>query len=433
MRGRRTAPLLALVLGAGLGACSEPGRPGVQPRHLLLLTVERARADRVTYLGYPRATTGLLRLDQPTVLDLDHLAEEGVVFARAFAPSSSDALSLATLAGASLDPGGELSAPTLTEALAAAGFETAGFFNQRSLDGRAELGDALGRGFDEWQRHGSDEETLLGAVRWLQSRGEAEEQRFTWIHLADIAAPFAGDPLEDRFSVRGYAGPVRPEAEFFARLAEGGLALSATDRARLDDLYDGRLTRTTELLNSFFYYYRHELGGGRWWDETLFALVGSSGCELAERPGRVARSDSLADAGLHVPLILTHPASLTGERILGSVVGLDDLGATLREVFGLEGAEAGTGRSLLRLTDSRPTRDFPERALLSLAEDAGGQRGASLRTPRWRFAQAGGAERLHDLEVDPGEQHDVLARYPDVAARLREELAARLAARGLEP
>ena len=92
--------LLLLLLALWSAACSRE-RPGLPPRHLLIVTIENLRADHLSAYGYPKPT-GMLPSD-PTarmegrVFALDDLAAQGVVFAQAFAPSERALPSLASL------------------------------------------------------------------------------------------------------------------------------------------------------------------------------------------------------------------------------------------------------------------------------------------------------------------------------------------------
>lgn len=421
-------------------SCGDAPRPGVPPKHVLLITAERVRGDHVTYLGYDRHTTGLLRLDQSEALDLDFLASKGVLFANAQAPSSDDELSLATLAtGVFPTPAGEgvwsaaaeARHPTLAEDFEAAGFATGGFFNRASLPADSASAEGLGRGFGRAEFLDSDEEVLTAAVKWLGISVETERPLFTWVHLGGIRKPFEGEPMQDLISVDDYTGPVRASLDFFAELERGDQRLSSTDRRRLNDFYDARLARLTALINSFFFLYRNDIGGNAFWDESLILFAGTSGCELAEFDSRVATRDSLIDAGLHVPLIVAHPPSLTAERIFAPAVELVDVSATLRDWFNLSGEGEGPGRSLLRLTDSYIQRDFPDTGALSVSGRPGGIAGTSLRTDRWRLIERKGSVQLYDLDADPGGLHDLAEARPQLVEELRTRLQQQRAKHGL--
>lgn len=430
----------AFVLAFALAACGgDQARPGVPPRHLLLITIEGLRADHVTSLGYERRTTTLLRPDRPVTLDLGHLADGGVVFAWAFAPSAHPGLSVAALLCGEVPVEGgrprlvgalNAAGGTLAEDFSAAGFRTGAFVNAGSIDASQTNAEGLGRGFAEASFHPTDETALGAAVAWLKAGVPSGEPHFTWLHLGAIEPPFAETPLTDRFSPVDYAGRVRAEPAFFERLASEEFDLSAEDDRALADLYDGRVVRATELINSFLFLYKNSLGDEALWDDTLIALSGVTGCELAEVGGRVGVGDSLREEGLRVPLLLRHTKSLTGERIYEEVVTLPDLGATLRDWFQTSGREEGSGRSLLGLTDRGRAQPFEPRGALAVTPDG---TGVSLRSPGWRLVVRGEAVSLYDLVADPLQLRDVGAAVPEVRAELLSELDQRLAEGGFAP
>jgi len=424
----RTLCVLAFAL---LAACGERERSGIPPRHLLLITGEGIRADHVTHLGYARQTTRVIKPDQQTVLDIDHLGVTGVTFARAYAPSGEVPTSVASLVtGAApyqhglILPGGRIAQgmPTLAEDFRREGFVSAAFLSSKTLGREG----GFTRGFDKELYAGSDEGALQAAVEWLRQEVPKGERHFTWIHLSGATLPFAGEPMDDPVSTVAYEGPVRDELPFFDALARGEVELGPADRARLRDLYDGRLLRFTKIINAFFFCYKYTFDDGALWDDSVIAFAGVSGCELAERDGTVGSSHSLVDAGLHVPIILRHINSMTGERILGEVVELTDVAPTMRSWFGLETHDELTGRDLLSLTDTNAPRPFESRPALAFRFEDGDVTGHSVRDARWRLTSDRGAPRLFDVDVDPGHRMDVSEAFPLVLPALEEALRNRL-------
>ncbi|MFT7487354.1 MAG: hypothetical protein ACI9F9_003215, partial [Candidatus Paceibacteria bacterium] len=234
-------------------------------------------------------------------------------------------------------------------------------------------------------------------------------------------------PFKDRLSAPSEVAGGRSAAEFVTALDSGSLERGADTRRHLNDLYDARLVRVVELINSFFFFYKNNFGGAKFWDESVIALAGSSGCDFGEGGANIGDSDSLREAGLRVPLFLSHPSSMTGERILGEVVELADLAPTLREWFGLEQAGAKGNRSLLALTDSKVRHGFSEHAALSLS----GGGAFSLRNARYRLTVMGGERKLFDLHSDPTEGTNVAGLHPDVVAEIIAGERARIKRLGL--
>jgi arylsulfatase A-like enzyme len=171
------------------------------------------------------------------------------------------------------------------------------------------------------------------------------------------------------------------------------------------------------------------------WPRTVFVLAGVQGIDLGERGG-IGAQGTLSEHALHVPLVVRHPDSLTGERIFGDVVQLEDVMPTLLDWFRLPTPAGLRGRSLLARLDSYVKRPFdPLPAFAQLPE-----RGVfSVRTQRWHLvwnalrAEPAGrpssspplaAVALYEPELDPDEFDDVSARHPEVVAELTAAIRA---------
>lgn len=426
----RVAAALVAILSITLLACGAKPRPGVPPRHLVLLTVEGLRADHVTLYGYSRDTTYTRKEDVAEPHDLDAVIEGGVCFRSAFAPTGElRAGVLSLLTGRSPLAHGVLaedrplpaSVPTLAERFREAGFATAAFVHATS----PLSGSGAERGFASFEEVPTDTDVLKGVADWFKEQRSPEKGHFLWVHFGGIAPPFLGPPLEDRFSERDYCGPLTGETDFLADWGSGAIADDPANRARLVDLYDGRVRGVAELIDVLVWYYWHAVGDDELWDRTVFVVAGTSGMELAERGGPngpIGSAHSLQDTGLRIPLVLRHTQSLTGQRILDEVVDLADVAPTLTDWFGLAELPGATGRSLLALTDSYVHREFPSRPALALDLEGGEVRGASLRSEQWRLVDGEGGGELYRIDLDPRALRDVAGEHPDVAAELSERL-----------
>ncbi|HIG10620.1 MAG: sulfatase-like hydrolase/transferase [bacterium] len=398
-------------------------RPGTPPRCLLLLTVEGLRADHVTAYGYPRQTTRVRKESSELVLDIDSLAQTGVVFHNAYAPTPEAYASLASLqSGALASEHGALTAGqplsgevfTLAEDFARAGFATAAF-----VGGDKEiLAGGLDRGFDQSAVFDSDLEALKAAMAWLRGQDTRAGQLFLWMHFGDLRQPFGGDSLADQ-----YTAPVDPLDEF--QLSSDWLAdpeRGAARQRQLIDRYDGAIARSTLLLHAFLENYRFGFLEQELFDDSLIVICGTNGLELAEREGRFGAGQALVDETLRVPLVFCHPPSLTGRRIFLEPVTPADAGATLRDWFGLEPPALGSGRSLLAICDSFIKREFSSRPARSELVAEGALEARSLRDRRWRATSHGAGTALFDLARDGRGQVDVAERYPEVLELWSEAL-----------
>lgn len=383
--------ILLVLLAALLAAnCSRP-RPGLPPRHLVLVTIENLRADHLSAWGYARPT-GILPSD-PTarsegrVFALDDLAAQGVVFAQAFAPSDMALPSLASLftgrAPISLavqDNRSRVarSVPVLGELAERAGMRTAAF-----VSSSVNLLDSVGRGFETARWASSDEVACSMLREWLRRDFGDHKPTLIWLHLSDLAQ--APDDA----------------AAYDAAIQALNARLSEALAGALD--YQVRGTESTEFLA-----------------RTCILIAGTNGHALEGEcpPGTFPQSDS----ALRVPLILRHPDSLTGERVLGTPVELADALPTLVELFGWERPRVFEGHSLLGLTDSRRLGEYPERALITQTR----ARVLTARTRDWRITWNPYRARLP--ESDPLRARPEVELYGSVGNQLSTQDTA-----GLQP
>lgn len=454
---RSALPLLC-GLALGLSGCGPPPRPGQPPRHVLLITVDTLRADHLSCYLYPRATSVTPSSPEERAAgggwSIDRLAEKGVLFAEAFAPRGETFPSIATLMtgrgpfhhGAfdnlnRLDQVHE----TLAERFGEAGFATAAFTTNRLLGpasdplGRTRVPSGIEQGFGEFQHLWNESDRDLAAVgaaaNWSKAqRAAGDPPQFLWLHLMGPHLPYDPSPLHGRdfgrlFSDPDYAGQADGSREFLDPLYAQGQGLDPLDVARVVALYDGEIARVNYLLSLFWLTLFGGEGGAAAERDTLVVFAADHGEELYQRHGYWGHSKSVYSSVLQVPLILCHPGSLTGSRVVGEVVELADLAPTLCDWFRLPDLAGATGRSLLPLVDSYIRRPFERRPAFGQWSD----RIFSLTDGDWRLVYnpegvtpddppAGPYPiptlALFDRRRDPLELTDVSAREPAVVKRL---------------
>ncbi|TAJ04366.1 MAG: hypothetical protein EPO68_17040 [Planctomycetota bacterium] len=465
------AGLAALALLALLACGGERARPGTPPKHVLLLTCAGIRADHMSAYLYPRMTTRIEALPEQRErgenLALDDLAEQGVVFWNAYSPRAADLPALASLLTGrapleldAVDANGAVTAPgvlgddgaladtadTLAERFARAGFRTAAFVANAELV----LDKGLAQGFAHyWVVEASDADPDYAIVKqstaWLHAQGPDDPRPlFVWLHFTGPRAPWEPSPLGNVDYAKLFADPDATTAANGSRawidaaqapVSAGGASPGAFDLERVVALYDGEIARVNWLVRLFL-----QLWAGKFADQqprdllkdSALVFAGTHGQELYQRNRWLEAERSVWSSSLRVPLVLRHPGSLTGARVLDAPVELADVAPTLLEWFALEGRPTDAGRSLLALTDAPPRTRWIERAVV-------GTWRASIRTAtdgRWRLvSNPNGVDpsgdgswgvpalALYDLERDPLERNDVAAAHPDVVARLRAALA----------
>lgn len=391
----------ALVLPALLAvACSRPAPAPPAPRHLVLVTLDTLRADRLGCYGSPDVATPRL----------DRIAREG-----ALAPEASVHVALTRPSHASLlsgrlpaehglrdnvSPPLRADVPLLGESLRAAGFSTGAFVSSIVLSAQS----GLARGFDAYGDRfdaGADDARFLNsiqkrgdattaeAVAWLE--GQRGARVFLWLHLYDPHDPYEPpEPYASRYAGRPYDGEVAWTDELVGRL-------------------DDALARL----------------GLR--DEALLVVTSDHGEGLGEH-GEAGHGFFAYQSTLRVPFLARGPGVVPGTRVPVTVRAIDVMPTAL-ELLGVPVPEGVSGRSLAGVLRGGPApREAPTYAesLLPLLH-YGWSDLRVLREGRFKYIQAPRPE-LFDLRADPGELRDLSAAEPARAEALRAGLARMLEA-----
>ncbi|HET7293075.1 MAG TPA: sulfatase [Vicinamibacteria bacterium] len=406
-----TAPRPALALLAGLVAGCRPadGAAGRSPDpaasaaarpNIALLVLDAVRADRLGFHGYTRETMPYLA----------GRAAEGLVFERAYAPSSWTPTSMASIftglwahqhgvrtgfavTRSAVRRGQPLTLnriphglETIPEMLRRAGYRTFGASDNMNV------GEAMGfvRGFDEFSakeqgglRHGK------AVAEWRESllRGSPY---FLYLHYMAAHAPY------------------RRRAPWYDPATPGHLRSAAA--------YDSNLSFLDERLR--------ELHGLLAWDRgTLVVVTADHGEEFRDHGGSGHRN-TLYEELLRVPLIVWHPGPVQARRV-ATPVSTVDLMPTLREAAGLPASGRDQGLSLLET--ARRGGD-PSRAVFAMRwDEVGAERSEkkAVVTQRHKLILSLPEDRaeLYDLLEDPGEKRDLAGDQAPLVAALRRRLA----------
>ena len=369
---------MLVLLAAGCAPQPPPAPPVA--RHVVLVTIDTLRADRLGCYGSDVATP-----------HLDRIAAQGALAREASAhvpltrPSHASLFTglLPSQHGIrdNISPAVLPDTPLLAEAFKKGGFATAGFVSSIVLESQS----GLDRGFDVYsdefpgargdaqflntvQKRG--EQTLAEASAWLESHRDG--RLFAWVHLYEPHDPY--EPPEP-YATR-YAG----------RLYDGEVAWS-------DELV-GRLDATLERL-----------GLAR---DTLLVVTSDHGEGLDEH-GEALHGFFAYQTTLRVPLLVRGPGIPAGVR-LPVTARLVDLFPTLLELAGLplpSGARLA-GHSLAGALRGGPAPQEPVTYAETLVPllHFGWSDLRVVREGRFKYIQAPRPE-LYDLASDPGEQRNL--------------------------
>ncbi len=466
---RMVALLVLLNLGAygaiavgGVGGATErrsgavPLAAGATPRHVIVLTIDTQRADRLGCYGYPRDTSP----------EIDALAKRGVLFEHACAQAPMTRGSIASLF-TSLYPDAHgtndvldrlpESAETLAERLQGAGWRTACFsanenvspvfgFEQGFDDfwlhrlsrlarftawGRLShfVTETLGFGRVSADLDDSDARALTDAVlSWLPAPPTAPQ--FLYVQYIDPHSPYAPpedllnevSPDPERMATHGrfpHNCPPHPFGrwpEQEAGIAEGISQLYDAE-IRFCDREVGRLVR--------------ELEARGWMKDSWLVITADHGEEFFDHE-QLGHSHSMYDELLRVPLIVLGPGVVPGR--VATPVQLVDLYPTLLGAVGVESGEGLHGRDLRELLAADDAARAADAAgegatRVSFAQRAGVIPLAMVRVGDEKLIEIeydGATHRfLFDLAADPREQHDLASERPERAEALTRLLAQR--------
>ncbi|HEY2946337.1 MAG TPA: sulfatase, partial [Vicinamibacteria bacterium] len=412
-----------------LGRAPEASRPAERQRrvtdlkqsldgaNVLLVVLDAAGARHFHGYGYPRKTTP----------EIDRIADEGVLFERAFTPAVFTLAAMSSLwtglppdrshRGVAYDAPLPEGPPTLAERLTARGIHTAGFV----ANGMAGVSFGLHRGFTEFHEIYRDRGRRAEAfLQVLPDFFEANKGRrfFAYAHFREPHFPYDPEPPFDaRF---GPDGPLtmddRRFAAWYTRVNARKTTPTPEQAAHLVRLYDGNLAYADEVVGAL----RRRLEQEGLWDRTVVIVCADHGEALLEH-GFISHGQQLYEESTWIPLVIRFPKGPRRVRVTG-LVDLLGLAPTIADVFGLDGGDG----SLLPLVFGAPGKD----AIFS--RTVGEKPQYAVRDGRFSFIfnTRYGQQELYDLEKDTAEQVNVVEDRPVVAAYYRQALAQWI--RGLE-
>ena len=374
-----------LLCATACNAGSPTPAPAVPAaRNLLIITIDTLRADQVGAYGDREART-------PAI---DAVAQRGVTFLRAFAPTPITLPSHASLmtgrypAGHGARHNGmrlDLAVPTLADRLSAAGFSTGAFVAAFPLDRRFGLikgfqtyGDRLPRGPDGRQANERAGSMVVDeAIGWLQSQSNA--RFFAWVHLFEPHAPY-GNPRSGSPAQSRYRDEVAEADRQVARLV-----------AALGDRLDA----------------------------TLIVVTSDHGEAFGEH-GEISHSVFVYDTTLHVPLILAGPGVKAGTRI-DRPVGLVDIVPTVVNALDVSSMDADGIDLSGALAGAEPVERLLYAETFAPLLDFGWSPLRAVRESGWKYIDAPKPE-LYNLSSDSAETANVIATERSRATTLQAQV-----------
>ena len=385
------------------------------PKHVILISIDTLRADHVGCYGYERDTTP----------NLDRLAEESMLFERAYTTMSWTLIAhMSMLTGLypsqhkvwKNDAVLSTEVPTLAQRLQAQGYHTIGFYDTQAHWVDPEFG--YDRGFALYEGHTNAE--LAGEhLRKALAERPKEQPLFVFLHLFDVH----NAPLR-KWGTTIYNPPAPFDTHFVPDARERLVGANckkwwytdasdatAGQREAIAGLYDSGVRYIDDRIGRWL----EEWKAAGFYDQSLIIVTSDHGEGLCERADHYTGHGDANEEGLRVPFLMKLPsARFAGTRSADPVSHVDIL-PTVVDLLGLPQDARLPGYSLLA---GRPADSivFAERDETQVV----------IRGPYKLIQHPTRKEigTLFDLAQDPMERGPIRQRSADAALREQFETLA---------
>jgi arylsulfatase A-like enzyme len=382
-----------------------------QRLNVMLIVIDALRRDGLSLYGNPRRTSP----------NIDALAQNALVFERAYSQANSTKPSIASMMSGVypqvtgiINTSGEgrtavldESFVTLAESFKAHGYATAAFSSQAWITPQA----GFAQGFDEFYIVSSifdpyETTTLVdGALFWLNAR--RREPFFVYLHVLNPHSPYEPPAPFDRMWT---SEPFPPR---LAALLEGDVDEKWRKLTSLKDLAPQPTRDEVDYLVAMYEsevaYVDWTLGNLFRWlkrfklDERTLVVVTADHGEYFGEHGNFGHGGPLYNPVLSIPLIFASSKLFPAQERIAEAVEAIDIYPTLMDLVGIESPAHLQGESLLR----EPRRDFA-------ASQSGTPFPIKIQSHGESLILAGSEQtQMFDLEADPAETFDLWQQRRD--------------------
>lgn len=389
--------------------------------NIVLITIDALRQDHLSCYGYDRNTSP----------NIDRIAEKGIIFQNAVAPSSWTAPSMVSLftsvypvnhevlhgIGGKWNPkkqevfSAELT--TLTEILRNHGYTTFGVASNLHLSRK--LG--FGRGFDYFECLSFLAASPVNKVVYGWEKAIKKSNKFfLWVHYIDPHSPYiARTPWIDHYTSRTVTQKLNFPKKTFSQIKQL-IPQFRTDPHMLSNL--------VALYDSEIHYVDFHLGeliGKFDLDEnTLIIITSDHGEEFLDH-GQLGHGNNLYRETINVPLIVKLPYS-SEKKTVEKYVNLIDIMPTILESIDAKLPGQSLGKSFWEnkgavLKNSTSHYNFSELDTENIVK--------AIITPEWKYIYdyKNKKEQLYDVTLDPIEQNNLSDERREQCNTLNKKLS----------
>ncbi|MBI4881290.1 MAG: sulfatase [Planctomycetes bacterium] len=446
----RAAALLVLPLAA-MNGCG--GEPAPKAQHLLFITVDTLRTDRLGCYGAAQSPSP----------NIDRLAREGTLFQDAYAQRAVTLPSMTSfftskypyehgvLNNLKRVPDAEW---LLAERLQAAGFHTRAYSASGVLMPER---NNVEQGYKpNAYSFFPDEEVMTGkAEKFIRERFGERGRQFLWVHYMNPHKPYDPPAPYDRLFDPEYQGAFDGSGETLDRIYVERIDLAAADRRHIEAVYDGTIAFVDRLIGRLLAALE-ETGQAA---DTLVVFAADHGEDLYSHNYYYYHANSTYRSSTSIPLIFRQPGAVAaGQAVTGMVETVDFMPTVLCWLAADPGTAPG-GDTALRGNDLSQVlagqgavrKDFAYALVDQDVDEGRSELIFSVRNRDWMYVwnesgvhpdnppEAGeypiAKQELYHLPSDPDEQKNIVEQHPEVAEKLyrainawRERMTQRLLA-----
>lgn len=414
-----------LLVGSSIEICY--AAPANKNFNIVLITIDTLRADHLSCYGYERSTSP----------NIDRIAEKGIIFKNAIAPSSWTVPSMVSLF-TSLYPinhgvihgfvkinkvydqevfSDELT--TLAEILKSHGYTTFGVFANLHLSKKF----GFARGFDYFRNlYFSPAPTVNKIVYSWEDKIKKSANFFLWIHYFDPHEPYhSKSPWIERYAPKTLTQKLNLSTKPMLELTRLIPAFKKDSQAlsHLIALYDSEINYVDLYIGKLIQ--KFELG-----NNTLIIITSDHGEEFLEH-GYVGHANNLYQETIHIPLIIKLPYS-TNKEVIEKPVNLVDIMPSILSMLNTNPPEQTLGKSFwekkgllswikkLLLEDTEPDYNFSELDRKLILK--------TILTPEWKYIYSyrDKTEQLYNVKSDPLELNNLVDKKNKEQNILKEQL-----------
>lgn len=419
--------VLIMLFLISLSCGTRPPSGGHGDYNIVLITIDTLRADHLSCYGYERDTTP----------NIDNIAEKGMIFKNAIAPSSWTAPSMASLLTSTypINHGvihgigyekdktihrqevfsDELT--TLAEILKNHGYTTFGIASNLHLSEKF----GFARGFDFFQCLPFLDAPIVNSIlfSWMQDIKQAEKY-FIWLHYFDPHHFYhPRKPWIENYTSEKLTEELGLYKKNWIELKQVQFKKDPLMLANLVALYDSEINYVDSFIGELIQ--KFELD-----NNTLLIITSDHGEEFLEHD-QLGHGNNLYRETIHIPLIMKSPHS-SKKEIIHRQVNLVDIMPTILHILNINLPEQIQGQSLFNREGllSWLTGLFSDNAVTDyeFSELANNQILKTIITPGWKYIYnyKDKTEQLYNIASDPPELNNLADKEIKQSNQLKEQL-----------